>query len=118
MLVLSALVMIFHLAVLAGVVPADIVWGGRTGSRSELVAMETVSLAVNAFLALTVLLRTGRIRSGIPQKWLKGVMWLFMFVFALNTIGNLMAFNRLETWLFTPLTLISSVLCARLAIGE
>ena len=66
MLVLSALVMIFHLAVLAGVVPADIVWGGRTGSRSELVAMETVSLAVNAFLALTVLLRTGRIRSGIP----------------------------------------------------
>jgi hypothetical protein len=45
-------------------------------------------------------------------------MWAVCALFALNTIGNLFALDLRETLIFTPITLISAVLAARVAMGE
>ena len=39
-------------------------------------------------------------------------------LFFLNTLGNLTAKNVLETYIFTPLTLLLSIFCFRIAVFE
>lgn len=44
------------------------------------------------------------------------ILWVFVVLFAVNTIGNLFSKNRLEQLLFSPLTLLAAILFARIAI--
>ena len=43
----------FHLLVLAGVIPFDIVWGGNLKDKTQLYLMEGVSIAINLLMSLT-----------------------------------------------------------------
>ncbi len=108
---------IFQLVVLAGLIPTEMVWGGRLQNEGERTVGALVSISfVLVFVAL-VLMRMGRIGRSMPAvgKW---GMWLVCALFALNTAGNLFALDLRETVIFTPVTLISAVLAARVAMGE
>jgi hypothetical protein len=108
---------IFQLVVLAGLIPTEMVWGGRLQNEGERTVGALVSISfVLVFVAL-VLMRMGRIGRSMPAvgKW---GMWLVCALFALNTAGNLFALDLRETVIFTPVTLISGVLAARVAMGE
>lgn len=48
-LLLSAVV-IFHILVLIGVVPMEIIWGGRLKSQGEMIRFEVVSITLNLFM--------------------------------------------------------------------
>ncbi len=98
--------------------PNSIVWGGRIQSQEEFYLLESVSLLINMAFIWVVAQSAAYIKSRIPPKGLKLVLFAMAGLYALNTLGNLMAINPLEKYLFTPLTLISAVLCLRLAIGE
>lgn len=115
---LLLLVFVFHLCVAVGWVPNSIVWGGRIQSQEEFYLLEGVSLLINMAFIWVVAQSAAYIKSRIPPKGLKLVLFAMAGLYALNTLGNLMAINPLEKYLFTPLTLISAVLCLRLAIGE
>jgi hypothetical protein len=103
-------VVLFHILVLVGIVPMEIVWGGRLTSRTELVQFEVVSIALNLFMIFVVSHPAGfiQILKPIVVRWLLVVM---AALFALNTFGNVMAVNPLERWIFTPLTGLMCVLC-------
>lgn len=115
---LFSLVFVFHLCVVLGWVPNTIVWGGRIQTREEFYVLESVSLIINTLFMWVVAQRAAYIKSIIPSKGLKIVLWAMTGLYALNTLGNLVAINSLEKYLFTPLTLISAVLCVRLALEE
>lgn len=118
MLALTGCVMVFHLLVLLQVIPYTIVWAGRLKSVRDMQLFETASLAVN-FILLISLLRKGHILAiPVPEKIINGILWVFAILFALNTFGNLFAENRLERYLFTPLTFLSAWLCWRIASGK
>ena len=106
---------VFHLLVLAGVIPFDIVWGGNLKDKTQLYLMEGVSIAINLLMLFIILGYSGAIKLPTNQKFLNGAIWFMAVLFLLNTLGNLVAKNSLETYLFTPLTFILSLLCFRIA---
>jgi NADH:ubiquinone oxidoreductase subunit 6 (subunit J) len=117
LLVLFGAVVVFHLVVLAGFIPTEMVWGGRLKNEEERTVGAFVSISFVLVFAALVLVRMGHIGRSMPAlgKW---GMWSVCALFALNTVGNLFALDLRETLIFTPITLISAVLAARVALGE
>lgn len=114
LLVISALVLVFHLLVITGLIPPSIVWGGKLESRQQLLQMEIVSLAVNLLLMLVIASKAGYVRGLLHPRLVGLLLWLFVTLFSLNTLGNLLAETTMETVIFTPLTLLNALLCYRI----
>ncbi|MES2284762.1 MAG: hypothetical protein V4547_03670 [Bacteroidota bacterium] len=110
MLGFLTLVVIFHLAIITQLIPYTIVWAGKLKTDDEMYVFEAVSIAINIFLIILLLLKGNYIKHGISNKVLNIILWLFVALFALNTIGNLMAETLFEKLVFTPLTLVSAIL--------
>ena len=113
----ATLAMLFHLLVLLGIVPADIVWGGRLQSRIELIQMESISLLLLAFMAVIVSMKARWI---LPKfyKIADYLVWLIPLLFFLNTLGNTQALNVTERIIFTPITFILTLISLRIALEK
>lgn len=118
--VLSVLcvVIVFHLLVLTGIIPSDIVWGGRFKNETQLRNFEIVSVVVNAFVILIVAMKGQYIEIHIPLKILNIIVWLLVLIFSFNTIVNFFAETATEAIIFTPITFILALLCFRIAKGN
>lgn len=115
MIGLLCIVIAFHLCVLVGIVPYDITWGGRLESMEEMYMFETISIAVTSFLLIVLLMKGQLIKNHIHVSWLNTVIWIFVFLFSLNTIGNLFAKATVEMIVGGFFTFISAILCYRIA---
>ena len=118
MLVLLSLVCVFHFLVITQIIPYTIVWAGKLNNLQEMLVFETVSLLVNAVLIYVILSKGLYIKSLLSEKILTIILWFFVLVFSLNTVGNLFSETSFETLVFTPLTFISAILCFRVIGGE
>lgn len=107
---LFSLVVIFHLLIITQAIPYTIVWAGKLKSLEEMYTFEAVSLAVNSFLIIILLIKDKNIKNHISNKVIDGILWLFIVLFLINTAGNLMAKTLFEILVFTPLTLLSAIL--------
>lgn len=114
MLVLSVATVVFHLLVLTQVIPYTVVWGGNIETIEQLYVFEILSLAINTILIGAVLQELGYIKRFLPKKTTRIILWFFVAIFALNTLGNLFAENRYEQIIGSVLTLIASLLCWRM----
>ncbi len=110
MLGLLSIVVLFHVLILIQIIPYTIVWAGKLNTVEEMYVFETVSILINLVLILLLLLKGNYLKNTIPSKILNGILWFFIIVFTLNTVGNLMAKTLFEKLTFTPLTLISAIL--------
>ena len=63
---LLSVIVVFHLLVLSGVIPYNIVWGGRLESAAQMYVLETVSLAVILAVILVVAIKGGYIKPFLP----------------------------------------------------
>lgn len=103
-------VIVFHLLIITRIISSEIVWAGKLKSVSEMYVFEIVSILVNLLLVTVLLLKGTFIKHAINDKIINGILWFFALVFAMYTIGNLLAKSLFEKSVFTPLTLISSLL--------
>lgn len=117
LLVLFGAVILFQMTVLAGLIPTEMVWGGRLENDEERTAGAIVSITVVLVAVCLVLIRMRVIGKGIPAVGRWG-LWAMALLFALNSVGNLFALDLRETLIFTPVTLLAAVLSWRLALGE
>jgi len=115
MLLITSATIVFHLLVMAGVFPPDIVWGGNITNRAELMVMESISIGINVVILLFVLAYAGKLKIKLAPSVAKGGFWFLFALFALNTIGNLLAKHSLETYIFTPITFLLALCCFRIA---
>ena len=115
LLAIFSILVVFHILVVVGVIPYDIVWGGRMENAAQMRQFEIVSIIINLLVILVVAMRGGYIWSLLPRKLITVLLWIFVVLFSLNTVGNLLSKNLLESIIFTPVTLISALLCYRLA---
>ncbi|GAA0192503.1 hypothetical protein GCM10009122_55370 [Fulvivirga kasyanovii] len=113
-----SLVIVFHMLILLGLVPFEIVWGGRLKNASEMVIFELISIAINIAMLTVVCIHGGIIKTNVKHGLLKGFLWIMFFLFLLNTIGNIASNNIYEKMIFTPLTLLLAVLSLRLAVSK
>jgi len=107
---LVTVLIVFHFLIIGRIIPYEIVWAGKLKSVNEMCVFEIVSVLVNVFLLAVLLLKGNYIKHKINSKIISSILWFFVFVFALNTIGNLMAKSYFEKAVFTPLTLILAIL--------
>lgn len=108
---------LFHISILLKIIPYDITWGGRLNNDAEMYAFESFSLAVNLFLGFILLIRGQHIKALIPAKVVKVILWLFLVLFALNTIGNLVAETTFEKF-FAALTFLFCFLIGVILRGK
>lgn len=101
---------------MVGVVPFEIVWGGRLKDHSQMLSFETVSILINLLMLGFVCIHAGLIKISFNRTALKIILWAMAGIFAINTVGNLFSKNDFEKMMFTPLTLLLSVFFIRLAI--
>ncbi len=117
-LALYAIFFVFHLLVLAGLIPQNIVWGGRIESRNDLIIFEVVSIIILLICFLLTLLRIKYVNHTKFKTITQTSMWLLFVLFLLNTIGNLFAVTFIEKIAFTPITALLSLFALRLALGK
>ena len=113
MIGLLSLVLIFHLCVLFEIISRSykIVWAGKLNSKEEMYVFEAVSILINFFLIIVLYIKFQNIKKSETNRIINIIIWLFVFLFALNTLGNLFAENLIEQILGTLLTFISATLC-------
>jgi membrane protease YdiL (CAAX protease family) len=109
MVFLLSVVTVFHLCLIVKLIPYDIAWGGRLKNDREMYAFETISILINVFLISILLMKGNYLKIRLKEKVLNGVLWIFFFIFILNTIGNMVAKTNFEK-AFSVLTLISAIL--------
>ncbi len=115
-LLLLCLVILFHLLVLIEIVPYNIVWGGRLKTVSAMVRFEIASIAINILLIAAITIKSRYLKLAIHSTIITAILWMYVILFSINTIGNLAAKMTLETAVFTPVTLILALLCYRIVM--
>lgn len=115
---LLSLISIFHILVLAQVIPYKIVWGGRLKSEIEMYRFESVSLFLNIIMLGVVLIKKEIIQTRISPKLITLSLWMMCLLFLMNTLGNLTAVDPFEKLVFTPITLLLSIASLFLALDR
>lgn len=118
LLVLFALLALFHLFVIIGAVPHDIIRGGRIKEPgSNFLLMEIVAILILLLFAIIVLFRVGYFKAG--KLWFIPPIatWLMFAYFAYITYANLMSPVQIENLVFAPLSGIMALLTIRLALA-
>ncbi|WP_117884142.1 hypothetical protein [Aureibaculum luteum] len=109
MLWMLVVVILFHISIILKIVPYEITWGGRLKNDTQMYAFETISILINLFLCIILLLKGKYIREFIPMKIINITLWIFFVLFGLNTVGNILAKTNFEKF-FTLLTLTFCIL--------
>ena len=119
LLTAMAVLMIFHLLILFRFIPTDFVWGGQVGEGSlDLIIMELTAMLLTLLFGIIIGIKAHYLKSGKNKLSITIALWVIFGYFILNTIGNLTSAVSLETYIFTPFTLIVALLLYRLAIEK
>lgn len=118
LLVLFSLLVIFHLLILVRIIPFDAIWGGKLKDVSQMRLFESVSVIISLMMMAVIAINAGIIKFKIHPVVIKAALWAMVILFALNTIGNFTSENQFEKNVFTPTTLLLSVLCFLLIITK
>lgn len=102
--------LIFQTLVMIGVVPFDMVWGGRLESKEEMARTVPIGMLVMVLIGLIVALKAAYIKNGISDKILNALLWLCGLLFILNTLGNIASTSSLEALIFTPMSILLAVM--------
>ena len=105
---LYSMVIVFHICIVLKIIPYSITWGGRLRNDGEMYVFETLSMVINLFLSWVLLMKGDFVRFKFSPKAIRIILWIFVFVFTLNTIGNILAKTDIEK-MFTVLTFISAI---------
>lgn len=114
LLILSVMVL-FHVLVLTGIIPFEIVWGGRLKTQGEMLKFEAASIFINLVMLGIVSLKAGLLKAPVSPFFIRVSLWAMSALFLMNTLGNLASVNAFEKMVFTPLTLLLALFSLRLA---
>jgi hypothetical protein len=106
---ISIVAILFHILILLKIIPYEITWGGKLKTDQEMYVFETFSILVNLFFIFVLLQKGVFIKPFLGKKTVSIILWIFLAIFVLNTIGNLFAKTTFEKG-FTILTLINAIL--------
>ncbi len=107
-LLICSTLLVFHFGIVFKFIPYEIVWGGRLENDQQMYVFEGISIVLNTLLIILLLLKSNKINVSVPIKIIHAGLWAFVGLFALNTVGNLLAETTFEKF-FAILTLLLTV---------
>ena len=108
--ILGAL-LILHTLIITEQIPYEKVWAGKLNSVEEMRLFETFSILLNVFILAILILKYNFLQKRKNNRVIDMLIWVFVWLFILNTIGNLFAKSMIELVLGTLVTLASAILC-------
>ena len=93
---LTLSIILFHICIIAKIIPYKIAWGGRLTNDTEMYVFETFSLLINIFLCWILVMKGDLVKFKFSNKTVDTILWVFFGVFILNTIGNFFAKTNFE----------------------
>ena len=108
--ILGAL-LILHTLIITEQIPYEKVWAGKLNSVEEMRLFETFSILLNVFILAILILKYNFLQKRKNNRVIDILIWVFVGLFILNTIGNLFAKSMIELVLGTLVTLASAILC-------
>jgi len=96
LLTLLLAVILFHIFIILKIIPYHIAWGGRLTNDKEMYVFETLSIFINLFLVMILIMKADFIEFKFSEKILTLILWAFFAIFILNTIGNFFAKTTFE----------------------
>ncbi len=111
--VISAGMLVFHVLVLAGVAPYEIVWGSMIKGRDQIFVPETIAVLLTAAFAFVESAASGLIP--VKGKLWSVLAWCVFGYIALNVAGNLASPNMTEKILFTVIAAVQATLAFLIA---
>lgn len=106
-------IILFHLGIVFKFIPYNIAWGGRLQNDSQMYVFEAFSILVNLFLIWILLMKGNMVSYKFSDRFIRIVLWMFLVLFVLNTIGNIFAVTTFEKF-FAVLTGLSAVLILKI----
>lgn len=104
-----AVVVLFHIGIITKMIPYEMTWGGRLKNDAEMYVFESISILVNSLLGFLLLMKGGYVKLRLKEKIIDIVLWIFLVLFVINTVGNLFAKTNFEKSL-AVLTFVSALL--------
>ena len=119
LLVAFGLLVVFHVLILLGLLPSNIIWGGlAAGAPASLPTLEGVAFLVTVLFMILIAAKLDYVRAGrFRTAAIIGVLFVFAYL-ALNTVGNLISAVSFENLILAPVTLILALCALRLAIEK
>jgi hypothetical protein len=111
LLIINAVVLLFHVSILLKFIPYSITWGGRLKTDEEMYVFETISILINVFFSFILSIKGHLIKEILPIKVVNVILWVFFAIYALNTVGNLFAVTTFEQF-FAALTFLYALTIA------
>lgn len=108
-LVLLSMVIIFHALIIIKIIPYNIAWGGRLQTDEQMYIFESASILINLLLGFILLMKGNYFKYQFKSKTLNIVLWIFLMLFIINTLGNIFAQTTFEK-MFAFLTLLLAFL--------
>lgn len=116
LLVMLGALVIFHILILAGVLPASLVWGGEAQFDSQKISLEVLALIVTGLMIWLVLAKLNYVEAKKLKPKLKMGLWVVAIYLLLNALGNIASSSDQESMIFTPIALLLALLFIRLAV--
>lgn len=117
LLIICNMIMLgLHILILLGIVPYEFVWGGQINSSASLIFYESIAIIVTILFIFIVSLKAGYLLAGKLKRTANVAIWVMFGYLLLNTIGNLASGVTAEKMIFTPITILMTLLVFRLAI--
>jgi len=115
---IMVLLIIFHILVLLGVIPSNIVWCGKADDKELLMNLEIFSLVTSFIFLGIVLLKVRKEKFSKFKKVINYAIIVICVYFGLNLVGNFTAEATTEKLIFTPVTIVLTLLLFRLALEK
>ncbi len=112
LIVLPLFFLFFHLFIIFGLLPRDIVWGGRLTDLT-FIPLELLALALNMLLMLVGGVAGGFVTSPIAHRLVDQTKWFLFYFVVVNTVLALFSTTTFEQ-LLTPVTALYAVCLYRI----
>ena len=115
--VIAAFVGLFyHFLIITQIVPYANAWGGRLPNLQAMYIFEAISVLMQLIFLAIATMKHRNVAGKKTQKALSYALFFLSALLLLNTFGNIFSTSRFEAILFTPITLVMSVVAFRLAL--
>ena len=108
--------LIYHALIIIQVIPYANAWGGRLPNIESMYVFETISVLMQVIFLTIAVLKHRHVGGKKTQKVLSTLLFGLSALLLLNTVGNIFSTSVFEAIVFTPLTLVMSVVAFRLAL--
>jgi hypothetical protein len=117
--VLFAVVVVLQILLALGILPISMAWGGRQSVLTPMLRLASLASAlVLGLFAYVIRRRAGLAGPADVSVLVRVLAWAATAYMAFNTVANLASQTRAERLVFTPITLVLTVVCFIVSISR